>query len=269
MDNTAIKEINNNSTAKEFNKRFQDTGFVAIPDDHTIRDLLHSEGVKRFFKAAYKTDSLLSFIKYVNENKNESAELFVDRSTMEASAIFDLYDDEYRPTMCTHQAMFTAQKTPEFKAILQLAAVSPVSQRKLAEFGEEWGDVFTFIDSNDEPIELIKAINAIRNMKVKSSSSSESKVGDMSASRSRTADIEAKGQDVTVAGLIGNDTNIYLDLEPRNIKVKFSIHTNGDDIALSARLLNKDRLLESLAKELCETIDKQAQITTYIGTIKV
>ncbi|MCG8004668.1 MAG: YfdQ family protein [Candidatus Thiodiazotropha lotti] len=269
MDNTAIKEINNNSSVKEVNNRFQDIGFVAIPNDHTIQDTNRLDGLKRYFKATYTTDSLLSFIKYVNENKVESAELFVDRSTMEASAIFDMYDEEYRPAMCAHQAMFAAQKTPEYKAILQLVSLSPVSQRKLAEFGEEWGDVFAFIDSNDEPIELIKAINAIRNMKVKSSSSSESKVGDMSASRSRTADIEAKGQDVTVAGLIGDNTNIYLDLEPRNIKIKFSIHTNGDDIALSARLLNKDRLLESLAQELCETIDKQAEITTYIGTIKV
>ncbi len=267
MDHTAIKEITNQSSAKDFNERNELHELAVVPKDHESFDVAKHNGIRRVFKAIFKTDSLTDFVEYTNKHQWDDSELFIDKQSMMAVTIFDLMR-KVRPGTAEHRAEFTAAKTPEYASILKLTGAK-MSQKDLAEFGEEWGDVFTFIDSNGEPIELIKAINAIRNMKINASSSSESSVGDLAASKSRTAQIEAKGREVTVAGLTGTNIPIFNDLGGRDIKVKFSILTNGDDIALTARLLNKDRMLESLANELSEKIASQAEITTYLGSIKV
>lgn len=263
MDQTAIQQINNQATAKALNEQLKSTGFIAVPNDHNITDTDLLCGTRRFFEGSYQTDSLTSFKAYCNDNKQPGSELFIDKQFMRAESIIDLYKDNDTPAIGNHKATFRAEATPEYAAIKKLCE-SIFSQKHLAEFAEEWGDTFNFIDSNNETIELKKAINAIRTMSVNQTSSSENTVSDMSASKSRTAHIEAKGREITVAGFTGN-IKFYNDLSPQDVTVKLSIHTNGDDIKLSARALNIDRIKETLANELCSEIENDVEIKTYIG----
>lgn len=270
MDQTAIKEINNQATAKALNEHIASRGgVVVVPKDHDIHDLLKMDGERRYFRGVFNTKSLKSFIEYVNDQSQstESAELFLDKERMEAVAIFDLKDNDGTPRTAEHRAKFEAQHTPEYRAINALLGARQLDQRDLVDFAEEWGDVFNFFDTHGNPVGLKTAINSMRNMKVNASSSSESSVSDMAQSKSRTANIEAKGKDVTIGGFTA-EIRLYEELAVEVVKVKFRLHAAGDDITVTARLMNQDRMIEAIATDLAARIAADATLKTYIGTFK-
>jgi uncharacterized protein YfdQ (DUF2303 family) len=268
MDHTAIKEINHQAVARSFND--QDNGALKmLPIDYKIEDILKINGERRYFRGALNTNSLSSFLAYVNDyaEVNKNAELFIDKDHMEAVAIFDLFDNNGIPRTAEHRALFEAVATPEYKAVNALLNSRHLDQRDLVEFAEEWGDVFTFIDTKGEVVDLKSAINSLRNMKINSKGSSESSVGEMSQTRSRTASIEASGKDVTIGGFTA-EIRLYNELAPENITVKYRLHTGGDDIKVTARMLNYDRIMEAIAMDLASRIESEAEVKTFIGTFK-
>jgi uncharacterized protein YfdQ (DUF2303 family) len=264
MDHTAIQEIADQSAAKAFNAA--ESSLKAIPNNCTLHDILLRNGERRYFKGLYSTDSLDSYVNYVNENQTENAELFIDKNDMKAKAIFDLYDDDGTPRTAEHRAIFEAQASPEFMAINALLNARQISQEEIVEFAEDWGDTFIFIDTTGEDVSPIAAINSLRNMRVTAKSDSESSVTEMTQSRSRTANIEAKGRDVTVAGFKGK-IPIYNELPEKDVIVKFRLHVKGDEFSITARQVGRDKMKEDVAFDLQTHIQDRVEVKSYIGRI--
>jgi uncharacterized protein YfdQ (DUF2303 family) len=276
VDKTAIQEINAQNSLKAINGYLvdKDNDVIALPEGSSLHDLTQFDSVKRWFTGRYKTTSLEGFLGYVNDNiKNGCSEIFISVEDMSACAIFDLYTIEKAPARAEHQALLKMKATPEYQAIKDLCGGvkhsvrdDKLSQREMAEWMEEWREFITPVDSSDKEINIARAINAIRGMTVEASRKMESSVGDMSESRSTLDRIDAKGKEVTVAGFIAEDIYCYSDLQPKTLKVKFSIITDAEKIAFKARMLLQDKVKEELGQDLADKINASINIDDiYLG----
>ncbi|SEC72365.1 DUF2303 family protein [Pseudomonas anguilliseptica] len=205
------------------------------------------------FRGTLRTHSLADFAGYVERHTTNEPKPagFVDQDAMSATVIFNLGTDA-QPGHGDDTATLTLKPTAAYVA-LQGIVGKPLSQQALAEFLEDWMPHLV-AGAGDESLPMLAAINAVRRMSIKASSTRDSEVGDLSARRSAMDEIEARSLETMPTTFIFT-TRPYEPLEPASITLRVSVITGRDDPQLKLRWVGEEAQREGFADEFKRVLD--------------
>lgn len=263
MDATAIKQIQD--TAADVIRQNQlavtQTPVVALPESVKVHNLEPFHGLRSRFRGAFSTADAESFATNVGA-WDGSAPVFVDARAMSATAIFNLGDLE-QPGHADHTAALKLDSTAAFKALTE-ANGEHRSQRELAEWMEDWAEFITV-----PGLDIKKAIAAIRRVQISATATEETKVADMSESRSTLEQIDAKSGDAQLPSLLTFTCEPYHGLPAHSFECRIALirRQNTSLLVLRIRRLEHDR--EQIARAFKELIaTKLPQASIFVGTFK-
>ncbi len=256
MDATAIREIQQSNAAQQLNKELNYERVLIAPENFKAINMEQFQPGRHNFRGSFKTASLTAFGEYcVKHDTAEVATCYVDSDAMTATVIFD-QGDEDAPGHCQHTGTIELDKTPDYRALLDING-DRLSQKYLAEWFEDWRDQITAhgeaTADDDYPIMAIgKAIASIRRVKIKASAESDHSQSDFSASSSRMASVSAESAEGNVAGFTFTCTP-YNELDETTFDVRLSIITDGDKPVFKPRI----RMLEKRQIEIAKNFESK------------
>lgn len=267
MDKSAIEQIQLSqaitSAQEAISKQKLANPVVAVPSNFEIKDLERYLPNKTRFTGDLVTSSIDDFAAFALDNKEEGSKCFINKDNAQARVIFNLGDAK-KAGHADFTATLVLEKTAEFNALMSING-EHCTQRRLAEFIEDWADFITPLDSEGAPIALAKAVGAIRRLTIEAKAKAEHEVQDFRSSRSALENIEAK-TDTGMPAEILFECEPYSGLPGFSFYARLSIIT-GEEPKFSFRI----KRLEKLEDEIMEAfkdlvIDKlNGQIPTYLG----
>lgn len=257
---------------------------LAIPQGMKLESVEHLMPAPQRFKGQFKTGQIEEFVKYGNSNGNAS--VFVNQDDMSAKAYFD-FGSPSMPEHRDHTAELTLKRTPEFKKLIAIDG-DTLSQRDLVEMLEDYhANIITLgkeaVPGDEAPvIDLVSAIKAVRNTKVKTEAESETKIEDLSESQSTFAQMEVKNSAGHLPAYIDwkctPSTGLKLPLqaqgqgddenEERTFRVRVSAITNGDRVVFKLRIIQLEehkQIVSQAFKDQLES-DLNEDFQVRIGT---
>ncbi|SDH48826.1 DUF2303 family protein [Pseudomonas panipatensis] len=240
---------------------------AVVPEGFKLQNLEKLEAHRNRFRGALTTSSLADFVTYVNERANEETRGFVDKDSMSCRVIFNLGDT----SQAGHGddiATLTLQPTAAYAA-LQAIAGQRLSQKDLAEWMEDWRDFLKAVTPDDQEMNLVQAIAAVRNITIKASSERTTVEGNFNASRSAMDQIEAASQD-TLPGSLIFTCQPYDGLPLRNFVLRLSVLTGEAKPVIKPRWVAEQQVREEIAQEFKDLLSADITSTDLtIGTFKV
>jgi uncharacterized protein YfdQ (DUF2303 family) len=289
-DNNNLKimeQIGNAKLADQINNQLQRSDIHAVILPRELQVTRTDAFLQRplHFTGRFDTSITEEFAQYTNDQ--ESADVFIDNDQMRAVAFFDFGTDDY-PENRYHTASIQLQKTADFNSLLTECSSSRViTQRDFVAWLEEYqSNIKTYAKEiktglQPAPINLSKAVNAIRNTIVKVEAEAVSKTEDHSESTSAFASIELKNYGNTPAYLDFTCTpyhGLFLPVQATNqnddentlrtFRVRISVITNSEKPKFSLKILNHERHEEEMTKAFKTQIKDQLDevVTVRIGT---
>lgn len=283
-----IQKIQDDAVAMAFNAGAgtEDLPVIAMPKDTRLESIEHLMPAPQRFKGQFKTGQIEEFVKYGNQQN--SASVFVNQDDMSAKAYFDFGSTAF-PEHRDHTAELTLKRTPEFFKLLAIDE-DTLSQRELVELLEDYHANITTLGKEAVPgdeapvIDLVSAIKAVRNTKLKSEAESETKIEDLSESQSTFAQVEVKNSAGHLPAYIDWKctpfTGLKLPLqspgqsddenEERTFRVRVSAITNGDRVVFRLRIIqlqeHKQIMAQAFKDQLESDLNNEFQVR--IGTWK-
>lgn len=247
---------------------------AAIPDGMQIQDLEKYSEHRFNYRAKFESKYIGDFCAYVTDNASteieERAQCFIDRERMQAKAIFDIGTPK-QPGHCRHTAHLDMPATPEYRALLvKMDAV--ITQEEMAEFIEDYGEYIKAFEDfgGDKPMELSKAISAIRVISFQEHKADLSEVQSFSVTRSaaESLDINSKGQQLPA--LFGFTLTPYEGLDEVTFVMRLKVRFHGDK--KPSLMLSPIRLFETqdlISTNFYETLEELTggQADIYLGNM--
>ncbi|MGM0614746.1 MAG: DUF2303 family protein [Pseudomonadota bacterium] len=267
MDKSAIQQIQQAEATTQarntLNEFATPVPIAALPDNMKLHNLEHYLDGRVRFRGELETISIDDFIAYCSVNVTAGASCFIDPERMSAKAYLNL-GTAHEPGHGDHTAQLELKKTAPYRALLDVDHLK-LGQKKLAEWIEEWREFVTPFDSEGNVIDPVRAVAAIRRIKINGNSEAEHNVQDFRASRSKLESVEAKS-DHGMPAAFWFRCEPYQGLERRTFHVRLSLLTGGDEPVLVPRIqraeLEQQEMADELAKRLTEQLE---QIDTYTG----
>jgi uncharacterized protein YfdQ (DUF2303 family) len=267
MDKTAIEQIQHTAiAAAEVNGA--DHPVKALPDSMRLVSMEEFQKHRYHYKALFKTSLISAFAKYVCDEGGETC--FIDKEEMAAGVIFDLGTPEH-PGHAKHKAILKLEKTELYKSCLSINGKEHY-QKEMAEFFEDYRDYLSFMDSEGNNMDVVKAITAIRNITIESKAKSDHQAADFRGARSAMEEVEAKANN---GG--GLPAKIVMSCDPYNglgqyeIPFRLSVITSHEKPILKLRIVRLEKIVDDMAEEfeaiLQEVLSEIDQ--TYTGTLQV
>lgn len=260
MEQNSIKEIERLTLAAQ-DKNLPDSyrDRVTVLHDNFNLHSLEKHHHQRFrFRGTLKTNSLSDFITYVNAHKG--GEGFIDAKNLSATVFFNLGDIE-NPGHADYTANLGLEKTAPFAALLAVEG-KPLNQKQVIEYLEDWQPYIVGVAEDESETPLKSAIAAIRVLKIKARSESETRQENFAGSRSSLEEIEASSS----LGLpIGFKLRCepYLGLPLRAFFVRLAVSTDPDTPPrLSLRIMQREDHVEDIAQEFKEVLLREIKDTT-------
>lgn len=244
------------STALAAANQTIDTGghqLALLPENIRPLNLEQYQAQRDRFRGVLRTHSLPDFANYVERHTTSESHPagFVDQDAMSATVIFNL-GTEAQPGHGDDTATLTLKPTAAYVA-LQAIVGKAMSQQALAEFLEDWMP-YLVAGAGEETLPMLAAINAVRRMSIKATSTQSSEVGDLSARRSAMDEIEARSLETMPTTFIFT-TRPYEPLEPASITLRVSVITGRDEPQLKLRWVGEEAQRESFADEFKRVLD--------------
>jgi uncharacterized protein YfdQ (DUF2303 family) len=278
MDESAIKLIQQTAIDAD-NKRVPyalSDRIIALPENYRVHDLEQYEDGRRRYRGALSTISLSDFVAYTKTQHEVQSEtkvpVFINAEKMSAQAYFNLVkEDGYGHA--DHHATLHMKPTAPYAAIAAMNGRKQ-SQRDLADWLQDWADYvdpFTYdqqgmVVSRDYGT-LGKAVQAIRNITIKATAESETRVGDFNQARTSMEEVEAKSRLELPAGFLFR-CEPYLDLSERTFMLRLQALTGEKDPQLVLRIARYEAEQEAMTRDfkqvLTERLGDVAEVT--IGT---
>jgi uncharacterized protein YfdQ (DUF2303 family) len=222
------------------------TPTAVIPEGAKVLDLEKFQEGRSRFRGVFSTHSLADYSVYVADRAAAGARGFIDQDGMSCNVLFNIGDAE-KPGHADDRAVLKLKATAGYKAVQEIAG-SPMSQKDLSDWIEDWHQYLTPVDADDNPVSLSKAIAAVRTITVKATSESETTVGDTSASRSAMDQIEAKSKETLPTALLFNVVP-FEGLIEQQIRLRVTVITSGSVPVLKLRWIGEEVQRESIAQE--------------------
>lgn len=272
----AIQEISDLSVKSSGvninNLKNTDNKVAIIPNGTIIKALEKYNKHRDNFRGEFTTKSINSFIEYNKHQQCDNATCFINSNEMLAKTIFDLGTKE-APLHCLHSANLELDKTSDYKSLLRV--IGFVDQKKLSDFIEDWNDNITCYaeikhDDTQEVIANKLAVQAVRKVKIESSTEIESEVGDFEGKQSILEQAVAKAGDYSkkLPSLILFKCAPYNGLKEYVFTVRVSVITSNSQPTFSLRIINHEKQCDEMVEEFMSIItDKlsDTDIKTYIG----
>jgi uncharacterized protein YfdQ (DUF2303 family) len=248
---------------------------VALPSSMSIHNLEKFMAQPRYYRAAFDTQNLDQFLKYIGQVATDQTSIYVNEKNMTATAIID-QGDPVEPLWGKHKASLGLVKSPAFEALLAHSADqnSGMSQQQMIDFIHDWEPNLQFIESLDDhasTISLTDATNRIRTLNMKRAHESEQRHRENGYQASAMEQLEINSRDgQSLPGGFIFTTVPYPHLPERNFICRF--YAKGDDaIRLSYRITQLEYHLEEIGVEFCDLITTDEAVNAQrvlIGTME-
>jgi len=281
-----MKHIGNAKLAEAINAQLENSGMhaIALTKELNLQSTEHLLENPAHFKASYQTPLIEEFASYTNDQTE--ATVFVSHQDMSAQAIFDIGTPE-QPKNRYHTATIKLEKTADYQN-LNHAHSSQFNQRAFASWLEEHHDKIQTFGKETVPgleppkIELIKAINAVRNTKITTNTESNSKIEDLSEQKSVMASVEVTNLDGAKPIYFDYTCTPYHGLKlpmqtanqnddentSRTFRVRINTITDGEKPAFSLKIMSfeqhQEEMVAAFKNQLKQELDDKTIIR--IGT---
>lgn len=249
---------------------------VAVHEDYKIQDLEIFQGGRNRARGLLKTPSFEDFKSYVlsaEPKHNEDgaitllgAPVFVDHKNVSATAILNFALKGFSQGHCDHKALLQLEPTVVWSKLNALKD-RKLSQRDFAVFLEDWVSVLEITDATGNVIGGAQALAAIRNMKIDATVSADHSVGNMSESRSRFDQVEARSKEEFTPAYFKIRDSAYFGLDERLIVLRLVINTNDDKPVFSIQIVKEELLLDEIIQDFkAKVIELLPDNPVRIGT---
>lgn len=238
---------------------------VPLPNDYTLHDTEGYRENRRRARGTMTTSVVAHFAAYTNVYADAGAAVFIDPDRMAATAVLNLGTQDF-PGHADNLAVIALRQTAPFVALLQKATGMALKQADVAEFIEDWGHLIE-CSNVDGPIELRKAIAAVRRITIETLKKAEASEQLLSASKSAFESVEAKSAD-PIPTALEFTCDPYQGLKPRTIRVRLGVLTTGDKPSIVLRVINLEQHKEDMADELSQLVADAftEKLPVHIGT---
>lgn len=239
---------------------------VAINDNYKVLDLEKYQEGRNRARGVLNTPSLEDFKSYVLDAQHGDAPVFVDHKNVSSTAVLNYSENLHAQGHCDHIAILKLEPTVVWSKLNSLKD-RKLSQRDFAVFLEDWVSVLKITDADGNEITGAKALSAIRNMKINTSVNTESSVSNLSESRSRFDQVEARSKDEFTPAYFEIHDSAYLGLDERIIFLRLIINTSSDAPMFSLQIVKEENLLDEIIQEFKKkVIDLLPENPVRIGT---
>lgn len=223
-------------------------GLRALPEHFKLHDLEDSAEFRRRARGLFRTTSVASLVRYVNEHREEGASVFVDEAEMAATAVLNLGTHD-RPGHTDNRARVELKKTAAYASLLNIQG-SAKKQQDLAEWLEDWSQhVGMQFFAGDDKVSAKQAVAAVRRITIESVSKLESEEQQLSATRSTFENVTAASRE-KLPTTIYFVCKPYQELAERQFVLRMSVHTGNGVPSLMLRIQNIGLHNEEMAAEL-------------------
>ncbi|PJG82596.1 DUF2303 family protein [Caviibacterium pharyngocola] len=240
-----------------------------LPENMTIHNLEEFNDKRAYFRARFETTSFNALVEYAKADTQEDAQAFIDERRMTAEIVFDMGNVQ-SPKHARHRAKLDMVKTAAFKALCEFEGVKH-SQKNFAEWLEDWADYISANDENGNEMPLNKAIQAVRKITLDYARNEEHEVGDFAATKSALERVEAKSK-LELPASFTFTCDPYTGLSIRDMHLRLSILTGGNEPLLIVRIVKGEQLKESIANEFADKLRdaiSDTDIKVNIGSISI
>lgn len=231
---------------------------AAIHEKYSVMDLEEFQEGRNRARGILATPSFEDFKSYVlasNTYQHDdevvilyAAPVFVDHKNMCAVALLNYYQKKYAQGHCDHKAILQLEPTVVWKK-LQNIKDRKLSQRDFAVFLEDWVSVLEITDADGNVIGGAQALAAVRNMQIGASVKVDAAVGNLSESRSRFEQVEARSNDAATPAYFKIQDPAYIGLDSRLIVLRILINTNDDKPVFTLQIVKEELILDEIVKE--------------------
>jgi uncharacterized protein YfdQ (DUF2303 family) len=229
-------------------------GITALVDEcrgARVVDLEEYQPVRRRMRGTMETTSIQSFADYA-EHHSDGAAVFVDGSTMRATAVLNL-GDPGTPGHADNVARLSLRKMAAFDALLTVNGRQQ-SQKALVEFLEDWGPlVQAKYFRGDTEVSPGLAVAALRDITIDSARKANSQVEQLSVARTTFERIQADGNAHTPTFIYWT-CQPYAELAARTFVLRLSILTGNESLGLNLRIQNLEQHTEEMGQELVDLV---------------
>lgn len=281
-DLATIKNIGDANLADLVNKQLKDSGFNAI----ALTDGLSLQSTEQFldtpveFKGNFETSIISEFANYSNDQ--EESTVFISNTDIKAYAIFD-FGKPGSPLNRMHKAYLNLEATADYCSLLD-GINSSFTQKGLAMWVEEYhANLKAFgkealVGGTPPNIELSKALNAIRNSKVKVQAEIANKIEDLSESTSTFASIDLANDEGNHPAYLEFTCTpyhgLFLPLQAdnqeddenmkRTFRIRISTITNEEKLTFSLKIMNKEAheeaIIQAFKTQLKDELDDETTV---------
>ena len=240
---------------------------VAVNDDYKVLDLEKYQDGRNRARGSLNTPSLEDFKTYVLDAQSKTAPVFVDHKNVSATAVLNYSEEFFAQGHCDHLANLKLEPTVVWSKLNSLKD-RKLSQRDFAVFIEDWTSVLEITDAEGIVINPVQALAAIRNMKIDSSVTVDNSVGNLSESRSRFEQVEARSKEEFTPAYFKIYDSAYLGLDERLIVLRLIINTNDEKPVFSIQIVKEELLCNEIIQEFKEKViellpDNPVRIGTF------
>lgn len=250
---------------------------VAIHENFNVHDLEQFQAGRNRARGVLKTPAFEDFKTYVLSNTQSEnsvpevkvyAPVFVDHKNVSATAILNFKVVGLAQGHCDHKAVLQLEPTVVWEKLNQLKD-NKLNQKRFATLLEDWASVFAATSETGETIHIAEAINAVRNMKVGASSTTDSSVSNMQETRSVFDKVEAS----STAGKLPSYFEIidpaYVGLDDKTIRLRLVVNSSDGESSFALQIVKEELLRNEIIQEFKEkVIDLLPDNPVRIGTFQ-
>lgn len=224
-------------------------GITALRSDEGgayVMDLEEYQPLRRRLRGTMETASVRSFAEYTKQSM-DGASVFVDASTMRATAVLNLGDPD-APGHADNLARLSLRKMAAFDALTQVNGRQQ-GQKALVEFLEDWGPLVNaqYFHGAAEVTPGL-ALAALRDITIDSARKANSQVEQLSVQKTTFERIQADSNANTPTTIYWT-CQPYADLPARTFVLRLGILT-GDQLALNLRIQSLEQHTEEMGQQL-------------------
>lgn len=251
----AIQELSQaeaiSAAEKAITKQVPAGTLVGLTDNFTLHVLEQYMPNRRRARGSMSTPNVGDFAKYVADNKEVGAAVFVQQDKMTAIAVLNL-GTPTAPGHTDNTAKLEPKKTAAYIALKRMANGEACKQQAVAEFFEDWALHLKFFNENGE-ITPAQAVAAVRKISIESLKKMESEEAQLSASKGVFESVSVANKDL-IPTRIKFTTVPFHGLNERVFTMRLGILSSSDKAAINLRIINQEQHDEEMAAELAALV---------------
>lgn len=230
---------------------------VAIHENFNVHDLEQFQAGRNRARGVLKTPSFEDFKSYVLGNTQSEnsvpevkvyAPVFVDHKNVSATAILNFKVVGLAQGHCDHKAVLQLEPTVVWEKLNQLKD-NKLNQKRFATLLEDWASVFAATSETGETIHIAEAINAVRNMKVGASSTTDSSVSNMQETRSVFDKVEASSTAGKLPSFFEIIDPAYVGLDDKTIRLRLVVNSSDGEPSFALQIVKEELLRNEIIQE--------------------